>query len=431
MTRGRALRLWCEPGSKARDFTGVLQWLWGESGGANEVRVGIGTAGEASELQRLVSEGRIQGAVVLCAPSAGEGGDGGRPLRGTAKFENGHLRGGFWEPRPETAGRTLPALTSGLGTHAFVGQGLLWVGAPADGDWGSLRVVWVLSVIRSFLEGSLGLSVRALPPIGCLRLDDMPGTAEFQLHGKAKSDRKQARFARRLAGAAARSGSVLNIASACRALADGDASRRVPLEQVWPRAVEELRAGVAAGAMEPVCHGYLGLVPEALDRGEVDYHEFGTLSRAEARDLLARIVAWQRQHLGETSTFVAVDWTYSDGALAAAEDVGLAAWLPPAPAPPLRGHRMRESLHGPLDGVSGVDLRPLAWLADCGLPPTVTLHGRSFDNRRAAFRIPRDSVPLVRAYLRRDIFRLLGLGGVEWVGASRMRAALEEHALQS
>lgn len=431
MTGRRGLRLWCEPGSDTRGLTGVLQWLWGESGEADEARVGVGTAAEASDLQRLVSEGRLEGAVVLCAPSAGEAGDGGRPLQGTAKFEQGHLRGGFWEPRPRDGDHAVPALTSGLGTHAFAGQSLLWVGAPADGDWGSLRVAWVLSAIRSFLEGSLGLSVRALPPIGCLRLDDVPGTAEFQLDGKAKDDREQARFARKLAGAAARSGSVLNIATACRALDDGDPSKRVSLEQVWPSAVEELRAGVAAGAMEAVCHGYLGLVPEALDRGEVDYHEYGTLSEPEARDLLTRVVAWQREQLGEAPTFVAVDWTYSEGALAAADHLGLAAWLPPAPAPPLKGHTMRESLRGPLDGIAGVDFRPLAWLAESGLPPTVTLHGRSLDNRRAAFRIPRDGVSLARAYLHRDIFRLLRLGGVEWVGASRMRAALEEHAPQS
>ncbi len=397
-------------GSPLAPLSSALEWLWRPSGG----RVGIGAVNERETLSARVERGELTGAVVF-DPEA-------RKARGEARFENGmRLRGSFGvlDDRGEAWAR------SSLGVHAAVDGNLLTIAAPAHGEWGTLRFAWVADALARFVSDRLEFKLRKLPPIGCIRIDDIPGTAEFQLDERAKGDRTQTNLARALSKAAKANDAVLNIAVACEAL--GDTKQPVPLQQVWPRAINALRTGVEAGALEPVCHGLLGLVPEALERGEIDFHEYEPLDERQALDTLRRVKEWQRSNLGEAPTFVAVDWTYGKGARFAAARLGLVSWLKPEPAPLAEPGAVRETLVGTLDGIAGVDFSPLETLARAGVPPTVTLHGRSLDRRRETFDLPRDAIALASALRKRDIFRMLELDGVKWLGAKEWTETVEAH----
>ena len=167
--------------------------------------------------------------------------------------------------------------------------------------------------------------------------------------------------------------------------------------------------------------------PRRSGAGEVDYHEYGHLGEEKALAVLRDVVAWQRVNLGEAPTFVAVDWTYSEGTRAAAKELGLTAWLKPAPGPLAEESAIRETLVGRLDGIARLDFSPLRRLAELGVPPTVTLHGRSLDNRRESFDLPRDALALAGAFAKRDIYRLLELEGVKWLGASEYANVIAEY----
>ena len=400
-------------GSPAASLAATLEWLWRPSGA--KAAVAFATAEEAEVLSKRVLAGELAGAVVFERSTA-------KGAEGVARFAEGmHLRGSFGLLDDEGE----PWTRSSLGVHAAVDDRVLTLAVPADGGWGTLRFAWVAEAIARFAEERLEIELRRLPAIGCLRLDDIPGTAEFQLEDKAKDDRTQTKLARSLAKAAASGNAVLNIAVACQAL--GPEKEPVPLQEVWPKAIEALRAGVARGTFEPVCHGWLGLVPDALAKGEIDFHEYEPLDADQAMETLREVVAWQRENLGEAPTFVAVDWTYGAGTRYAAARLGLTSWLRPELGPLAEPAAVRETLVGTLDGVAGVDFTPLSALAKAGVPPTVTLHGRSLDRRRETFDLPRDAVSLARAAAKRDIYRLLELDGVRWLGAKEFTETITAH----
>ena len=416
--------LYFAEGDAVGELAGALSWLWRLDGPAPEPgpgAVALTTAARAPEVERMARSGHLAGAIVISNVEGPEG----RPLgssHGTANFPGFSLRGEF--ATVAAGGGWSPVVESSAGVHAVRRERVLWLSAPPDAEWGTLRAVWALEAIAGFLE-ELGMERTVLPSIGALRLDDFPGTAEFQLAGNSKSDRTQSALAARLRERARRTHSVLNVAVACRAL-DGS-GRPTPIERIWPKAIATLAEGVEAGEVEPVCHGHLGLVPERLEEGEIDYHEFGDLGEADASALLAQITAWQRANLGEAKTFVAVDWTYSEGTRRAAKDAGLLTWDAPRLGPLWTGAGAAETLRGPLPGLAGVDLRPVRRLAELGVPPIVTLHGRSLDRRRETLDLPKDALALLRAFARRDIFRLLGLEGVRWRGALEVASAIRRH----
>ena len=400
-------------GSPAAPLAAALEWLWRPAGG--KAGVGFGVAEEAESLTMRVSDGDLAGAVIFEESTA-------QGAEGEARFAEGmRLRGSFGLLDDEGE----PWTSSSLGVHAVADDRVLTLAAPPDGWWGTLRFAWVAEAIARFAEERLELELRRLPAIGCLRLDDIPGTAEFQLENKAKDDRTQTKLARSLAKAAADNDAVLNIAVACMAL--GPEKEPVPLQDVWPKAIEALRAGVAKGTFEPVCHGWLGLVPEALAKGEIDFHEYEPLDADQAMERLREVVAWQRENLGEAPTFVAVDWTYGEGARYAAARLGLTSWLRPELGPLAEPAAVRETLTGTLDGIAGIDFTPLAVLAKVGVPPTVTLHGRSLDRRRETLALPTDAASLAKAMAKRDIYRLLELDGVRWLGAKQFTEAITAH----
>jgi peptidoglycan/xylan/chitin deacetylase (PgdA/CDA1 family) len=177
-----------------------------------------------------------------------------------------------------------------------------------------------------------------------------------------------------------------------------------------------------------VCHGLLHLVPEKMERGEVDWFEFRELDRDEAGRRLDKAIAWQESALGRRPpTFVAPAWGYSEGALAAAADHDLPAWLPPTPGPLLDGPNIRETLDPALRGIYKLDYSPLARWASAGMPPTLVFHGGMFDLRFALLRPAHDYVTLARLMLKRDILRVPGIEGVKWVGAGEYAELLREH----
>jgi hypothetical protein len=417
--------LWVSPTSPACRFTEALAWLWRLSWSDDAKRlggVGIGVVREASVLAEHVAEGRLAGAVILAGTSqprwTGSGpGPTCKRVEGVAQFPDYALSGDFTVLEAEHG-----VVKSSLGVHAFETHGILTLGCAADGGWGTLHLSWVLDAVANFLEAAGGSTLTKLPPVGCLRLDDFPGTAEFQLAGVAKSDRRQARRARALRKRFGASSNVLNIATSCEAMRDEE---HVPLQTVWPQSISELRKGVIAGVVEPVCHGFLGLVPEDLAAGRTNFREYAALDEKAAGDLLDRVLEWQRENLGEPYSFVAVAWDYSEGTRAAARARGLPCWTRPSPGPLMEGDEPKETLIGALPGLQGADFRPIAALAGLGLPPVFTLHGLSLDNRRETMGGP---VNAARVTLNRDIFRLASLTGVRWVGAGALISALEDHA---
>lgn len=184
-----------------------------------------------------------------------------------------------------------------------------------------------------------------------------------------------------------------------------------------------LREGVETGAFEAACHGLFHVDTAALERGEVRVEEFASLDAEEAGRRMDEATAWLAANVGPATSFVAPAWSYGEGALRAAEERRIPAWLAPAPGPLLEPAGMRETLRAGLQGLHGVDYRALERLADSGLPPVVVLHGRLLDDRL----VHRDVRALARLALRRDLARLMRLRGVRWVGAEELIALLRLH----
>ena len=155
-----------------------------------------------------------------------------------------------------------PVVESSLGAHAVRDGATLLLGADVASWWGRLEYHWVLEALEAFVTDVLGRAPVKLPPVGVVRLDDAPGTAQHQMQGDAKPDSRQSSRLRSLRVAYGSAGARLNVAVTAEAL---DGGGRVPLDEVWPDSVAQLRAGVAEESFEPVCHGLLHLVPEKMD----------------------------------------------------------------------------------------------------------------------------------------------------------------------
>jgi hypothetical protein len=415
--------LYADPDSPTRGFAEAIAWLWrlelvGEPGSGS---VGIGTAVDGGRLGELVGAGRLAGAIALC--DGGADAEGWIPARDRVEGVADVTGVGRIDDRfTVLAGES--GLGSSLGALAVRRGPLLAVGAPPDGGWGRLSVAVALAAIVPFLEEILGRPLHRLPPVGVVRLDDFPGTAQHQLEHRAQRDGRQARRIGRLWRRFARENGVLNVAVAARALTDGQV---VPLEEVWPRAVVALRRGAEEGAVEPICHGLLHLDPHALERGEVQFREFRDLDRAESEDRIETARRWMTEAIAEPTSFVAPAWGYGEFAQAAAARLGLPSWLPPRPGPLLGEDELHETLADGPPGLHRLDYRPLAALARLGLPPTVVTHGALLDNRRRDLRLSRDTATLARLLVRRDLFRLPAIPGIEWVGAGRYLQLLRGH----
>ena len=418
--------LYAPADSPAGGLASCLSWLWklGPVGtNPDPSAVGFGSELEAEELSDMVAANRLAGAVILAAePGEREGVvPTSRRVSGVPRFDGGtRVRGEF----------TLfesgePVVRSTLGAHAVVVGELLFVGIDPERDWGRLDAFWAYEAIAAHLERLLDAPLSKLPPIGCLRLDDTPGTAQHQLEDRAKGDARQARRIKVLAGRLHRGGAVLNVAVAAEALEDG---RRVPLDRVWPRSVSALREGIDVGAYETICHGLLHLDPDALARGEVEFTEFAKLDAATAADHLDRALDWQERHLNRPRVFVAPAWAYGPAGDSEAAKRGLTRWYRARTGPLLEDGRFYETLIGELLGLYKLDYSPLVRLAALGIPPVIAMHGALLDGRLAGVKARRELLVLARLLLKRDVHRLIGVDGIRWVGAEELIAELEAHS---
>ena len=318
-----------------------------------------------------------------------------------------------------------PAVRSRLGNHAVRDGRCLALALDPDTAWTELRGAWVIPPLASFLLEVLGRPLVTLPPVGCVRLDDTPGTAYHQVIGVAKSDVREAGRIERLRRAFRDAGACLNVAVCSRALKD---DREVPIESVWPRATAALAAGVREGVFAPVCHGYLHLDLEELPRGVAEYREYRNLDEAEAGRRIDATVDWQEETLGRRpGTFVAPAWAYSEGALHAAAARGLTSWLPPALAPMLGDSTVLETTNNAFRSMHRLGYGHLSKLASHGLPATPVLHGGLLDQRLHQLKRDRDLATAARLFFRRDLIRLARLRGVRWIGADELVRILREH----
>lgn len=422
-------RLYAAVGSPAAAVAAGLAWLW-RLGPVLEQpdgrAVGIGAAEDAAELDAHVQAGRLAGAVIF-ASGAGPA-DGPLPARrvspGVGRLgAAGPLYGEF-----TILDGGDPLVSTRVGVHAAtIGGRTLVLGADVATAWTLLGGHWTLAVLARFLPDVLERPLVLLPSVGCVRFDDIPGTAQHQVQGEAPADGRQLRRVRALARAYGRAGATLNLAVAARALAD-DERTQIPLEQVWPRSVAAIAEGVADGAFEPVGHGYLHLDTEALERGEIEWREFLRLDEQEAGRRIDAVLDWQEQVLGHRpATFVAPAWGYSDGTLAAAAARGLPTWQRPRPGPLLTQTAVHETIDSAFRGMRGLGYAPFASLAQLGLPPTPVFHGGLFDLRLGQLRAARDPLTLARLAWRRDIVRLPALRGLRWVGAGELTGLFAAH----
>lgn len=412
------------PGSAARPLAEALAWLWrlgpllhAPAPGC----VGFFTADEAPDADARPGAPDLAGSIIL----AGGPGPGANALperrrcRGRARFADGLRLSGDFTIFATDDGE----VRSNLGVHATRAEGTLGLGFGPE-DWATLQTAWALPVIARFLAEALERPLTLLPPLGCLRLDDFPGTAELQLRGEARGDLRQERRARELVEELGAAGARLVVAAPAQGL---DGRRFVGLERVWPRALAALRGGIEAGVIEPACHGLLHLDRRAYEEGRLKPREFASLDRETAAADLDRALTWMRRELGEPRSFIAPGWGYSEGALAAAAERELPTWLAPHAGPMLDGLRIYESLEDGLWGLSGLDYSPLARLAEVGVPPIVVFHGWLLDGRLANLRQTRDLAAGIRLSRRRDLLRIPHVGGVQWVGASELMDSLAAH----
>ena len=417
--------LFVREGSAIAPFAGAIAWLWRlpVSTQAANAHVGLGTIEDAGELAGLLSAGELAGVAVLgVRPGPDQGSLPGRQrVDGVACFELGAAtRGQF----TILHGQGEAVVRSSLGVHALRDQRWLTLGTDPLSSWGTVQDFWMLPALAEFLADILGRPMAMLPPLGLLRYDDVPGTAAQQLNGTDKPDRRVERRVRRFFGRVRAAGAKVNLAVASRALVDGE---EAPLDQVWPRSVAALAAGVAGGIAEPIAHGYLHLDREASGEGAAEPREFARLGREEAGRRIGATLEWAEASLGSRpASFVAPNWTYSAGTLEALAEIGLPAWLPIRIGPLVDGPNVRESLVSTIDGLSRLDYRPLELLAGSGLPPTLAIHGGLIDARLEPLRSLREAPTLARLALRRDLARLPGIS-VRWVGAGDLIERLRAH----
>ena len=414
--------LYVAAGSAARAFAEGMGWLWRvpvrlEPGGS---AVGFGVGPEAAGLRSLVRGSQLATAAVLVAA---EDADDRSPPRarvvgGRADLHDGSVKGRFVT---FDDGRVL--VRSRLGAHAVEYDGMVYLGAGPS-DWGTASAYWVFGAVADLLRRTLTRPLIVLPPLGCIRLDDVPGTGLQQLTGRGHPDGRMAGRIRTIIHRYREAGAQLVVAVASEAFVDGSPA---PLDAVWPESVDVLRDGVRAGVLEPACHGTLHVEVEALADGTVEPREFGRLGKEVARSRIERASSWLRAALGEPQSFVAPAWGYSPGTLAAAAEIGLTTWRAPAPGPLLHGLQLFETTRDSLAGLNRVDYRFLSALARVGVPPTVVFHGRLLDHRRDTLELPGDAFACVRLAYRPDLFRIPMTGGLRWVGARELVDALRAH----
>ena len=370
-------------GHGAARLATALAWLWRLGPLLRSPRsgaIGFGGQGDDAELSSLVGEGRLAGAVIFIEAATAP-------------------------PRD-------------------AGDGLLRVGADPDAEWGLLGFHRILEPIAGYMIERLDRPLVLLPRIGMLRIDDLPGTAQHQLEGRAKSDRRQRRRLRRYVKACRRAGAVLNAAVPAQAFREGE---RVPLDRVWPGSISALREGVAqgrggAGLPRPAAprHG----APRAR-RGRVQGVRQPQRGGGGPPDRRRPRVAGERAGRGSTPSSPPPGPT-ARAALAAAARRGLPCFTRCEPGKTYEPGLISETLKGGL-GISGLDYRPLAALAALGLPPTLVLHGTMIDARTGGFDLPRELPTALRLFLRRDLSRLPGVKGLSWVGASDFALTLARH----
>ena len=416
--------LYVAPDSEARAFTDGIAWLWRLGPVRSEPgaqAIGFGVAKEASALSELVARGRLASAIVFAASGIEETPRGPRTrlADGIADLPYGSAKGAhtiFLEGRP--------VLRSQLGPHAVEHSGIVHLGASPS-DWGRISTYWVFCLVADMLRRTLSRPLIALPPLGCVRLDDVPGTGLQQVLERAHPDETMVRRIRRVTEHYRKAGAKLVVAVSSEAFVDGTPA---PIDAVWPHSVAALREGVRAGVLEPACHGTLHLDVEAYTEGTVEPREFARLGEDEARRRIDKAAGWLREAIGEPESFIAPAWGYSPGALAAAAATGLPAWCAPHPGPLVSGRQMFETTRDSLLGVTRVDYRFLSALATVGIPPTAVFHGRLFDHRRhGTLELPGDAVASLRLAIRPDLFRVPNVPGVRWVGARELFSALRAH----
>ena len=414
------MTLYCAGGSTVTALADGLAWLWRLGPRVDapaRTAVGLGDADEAPALAALVAARRLAGAVIL-APGAGPASPplpARRAASGVAHFGGARTVGTYTLFASGSA-----VVRSSLGVHAVREGQVLMLGAGPE-LWGRLDAFWALEAIVAFLTERLERPPVRLPPVGCLRLDDFPGTAELQLRGSARSDARQRARAEGMVRRLERTRARLIVAVAARALS-GDAV--VPLHEVWPSAVSTLADGVRRGMLEPACHGLLHLDRTASG---VEPREFASMDADAAGRALDLAVEWLTRHVGAPRSFVAPAWGYGPGALSAARERGLRSWMPPEPGPLLHGMQLHETLAIGLPGLHRLDYAPVSRLAAVGLPPTVVFHGRLLDDRLPRLRAARDLVGAARLARTPDLWRMMRLRGVRWVGAEELADVLERH----
>ena len=420
--------LYAAADSGARDWARGFAWLWKLGEVASEPSadaVGFGLSAEAETLREHIAAGRLRSAVVaveVAGPGAGPI-PASRRVDGPVRFADGGSVRGEFTVFEQGAGEVVVRSSGGI--HGVSSDGLLLLGHDPASEWGDLSAFWAPLAVARHLEAS-GIELTRLPAVGAIRLDDIPATAQLQLEGRAHTDEQQSRRIAESARAFASAEAVLNVAVVAAAL---DANRKVvPLHEVYPRSVLELRAAIDAGAYEPVCHGYLHLDPDSFEAGEVEFREFGRIESAAAAERLDWALAWQREHLAEPTTFVAPAWSYGPAGDAEGASRGLVRWYRARPGPVLEDDRLYETLIGELPGINGLDYSPLQRLAAAGIPPMIAMHGALLDARLGPLKNLRGLPALAGLFFRRDVRRLIGLGGIRWVGVSEFLRTLEAHA---
>ena len=416
--------LYATGGTPAAELARGFAWFWKLGPLRTEPdpsAVGFGGIEDAAELSRLVAAGDLAGAVVA-APGAGPA-VGSIPERsrvaGVPKFDGGtKVEGEF----TIFAGGT-PAVRSSLGNHAVLADGVLVLGYDPEAEWGRLDAFWAVEAVAAYLEGRIDRPLRKLPAMGCLRLDDTPGTALHQLQGRASTDKRQARRLRRLGKRLNRNDAVLSLAVVAQALDEG--GKRVPMDEAYPDSIKAIQDGIGTGAYEPICHGLLHLDPDAFERGEPQYMEFRDLDPVRAVDHLDRALEWQTRVLAKPRSFCAPAWSYGETVDGEAAKRGLVRWYRARPGPLLEDGHIHESLIGELQGLHKFDYSPLQRLARLGIPPVVAMHGYTLDGRIQNLQANRDVISLARLFFWRDISRLMALAGIDWVASSELIDALE------
>jgi hypothetical protein len=374
-------------------------------------------ADEVEPLCAAVRERRCAGAIVLASDPGAELGPlpARRSVEGVAKFASGAR---VFDRHTVFAGGR-PVVETRLGVHAaLIEDRVLALGADLAGRWGRLGAFWALVPIEGFLLELVDRPILKLPPVGAVRLDDAPGTAQMQLQGRDKSDEVMARRIGRLLTTYRDAGAPLSVAVAARGLRDGEP---VPSEEVWPKGIELLSRGAAEGVFEPIAHGWLHYDPQASTAERVEPREFADLDEPEAGRRIDAAIDWQRQFFGEPRTFVAPAWGYSDGTLRALAKRQLPAWHRAAAEPLIVDGNPRETLIGPggSGGVHRLDYGSLVRMAQSGLPPTPALHGGLMDDRLTS-RVFRDAAGYARLLRKRDAHRLPGVEGIRWIGAAEL-----------